>query len=105
MLYYYGGEIQAYRNGDWKIKLPYKGNLALPGLKAVAAHDTLLLNLKNDMGEKNNLIQSNPAKVHELLQALENSKKKVEPAPKSLVQQMPADDSHKKKKAERSAKN
>ena len=47
-LYYDGAELQCYRNGDWKLKLPYRGFHGSNGKKAVAPHDTLLFNLKSD---------------------------------------------------------
>jgi arylsulfatase A-like enzyme len=55
LLYYFNGAVQAYRKGDWKLKLPYAGNRGLPGVKDVAPHDTLLFNLKQDVGERTNL--------------------------------------------------
>ena len=73
------------------------------GVKDVAAHDTLLFNLKQDVGEQQNLVKSNPDKVKELLAALEKYKSTIEPA-KSLVQRMPADESHKQKYQARKAK-
>jgi arylsulfatase A-like enzyme len=104
LLYYYSGQIQAYRKGDWKIKFPYPGNKGIIGIKDVPPHDTLLFNLKQDIGEQNNLIRANPQKVKELLASLQRYKATLEPTPKSLVQWMPADESHKKKYLERKAK-
>lgn len=103
LLYYFNGELQAYRKGDWKIKFPYAGNKGILGVKDVAAHDTLLFNLKQDVGEQQNLLKSNPGKAKELLASLEKYKTTIEPA-KSLVQRIPADESHKKKYLERKAK-
>lgn len=100
--YYSNGVIEAYRKGDWKIRLPQKdvkaGNVVI-----VPAADTLLFNLKTDIAEQNNLLKSNPAKAKELLASLETYKKKIGDTPPPLVQRMPSDDSHIKKRAERAA--
>lgn len=104
LLYYYGGKIQAYRKGDWKIKFPYAGNQGIPGIKDVAPHDTLLFNLKQDVGEQKNVLASNPAKAKELIRAMQRYVTTIEPTPAGLVQRMPADDSHKQKAQERKAK-
>lgn len=100
VLYHFGGELQAYRKGDWKIKFPYKGNKGLPGVKDLAPHDTLLFNLKQDVGEQTNLLKEQPQKVKELLQSLAVYKARLEPAP-SLVQRMPADNSHIQRRQQR----
>ncbi|MDJ1467784.1 sulfatase [Cytophagaceae bacterium DM2B3-1] len=92
-LYYYNGQIQAYRKGDWKIKFPYKGNKGIQGVKDVAPHDTLLFNLKEDIGEKADQFKVHPEKVADLLKSFSIHKSKVTAAP-TLVQRMPADDSH-----------
>ncbi|PSL27872.1 sulfatase family protein [Dyadobacter jiangsuensis] len=100
--YYSNGIIEAYRKGDWKIRLPQKdvkaGNAVI-----VPAADTLLFNLKTDIGEQHNLLKSNPAKAKELLASLETYKNKIGETPPPLVQRMPSDDSHIKKRAERAA--
>ena len=52
-------------SGDWKlIRLFHQGKNG--------AHDYLLYNLKNDIGEKNNLAASNPEKVQMLDRMIEN---------------------------------
>lgn len=98
--YYSNGIVEAYRKGDWKIRLPQKdvkaGNAVI-----VPAADTLLFNLKNDIGEQHNLLKTNPTKAKELLASLEVYKKKIGDTPPPLVQRMPSDDSHIKKRAER----
>jgi arylsulfatase A len=53
-------KLMAYRSGDWKLKLPeklVKGNYWYPD---EAAHDTLLFNIREDIGEKNNVIKQHP---------------------------------------------
>ncbi len=103
LLYYFNGTLQAYRKGDWKIKLPYAGNRGITGVKDVAPHDTLLFNLKQDVGEQTNLAKSHPEKVQELLAAMKSYQARLEPTP-PLVQRMPADNSHIQKYQERKAK-
>ncbi|WP_090156259.1 sulfatase family protein [Dyadobacter soli] len=100
--YYSNGIIEAYRKGDWKIRLPQK-DVKVGSAVIVQATDTLLFNLKNDIGEQNNLLKANPAKAKELLASLEAYKKKIGDTPPPLVQRMPSDDSHIKKRAERAA--
>jgi arylsulfatase A-like enzyme len=104
LLYYFNGQIQAYRKGDWKIKFPYPGNKGIMGVKDVAPHDTLLFNLKQDIGEQTSLLKTNPEKARELLATMAKYKATIEPTPKGLMQHMPADESHKKKYLERKAK-
>lgn len=70
-LYYNGSELMAYRNGDWKLKLPYKGFRGARWKQGVAPHDTLLINLKNDPGEVNNLAGEYPEKVAEMARLME----------------------------------
>ncbi len=95
--YYSDGKIEAFRKGDWKIRLPHAEVKALGGMVVLEGTDTLLFNLKLDLGEKNNLLKSNPAKAKELLNAWKAFEQKVGPTPARLVQRMPADDSHIKK--------
>lgn len=100
--YYSNGKIEAFRKGDWKIRLP-QADGKINGIVVVPATDTLLFNLKTDLSEKNNLLQTNPAKAKELLGALAVFNKKMGATPPALVQRMPSDDSHIKKRAERAA--
>lgn len=100
--YYSNGIIEAYRKGDWKIRLPQK-DVKIGAAVIVPATDTLLFNLKNDIGEQNNLLKSNPEKASALLLSLETYKKKIGATPPALVQRMLSDDSHIKKRAERAA--
>jgi arylsulfatase A len=100
--YYSNGIIEAYRKGDWKIRLPQK-DVKIGNATIVPSADTLLFNLKTDIGEQNNLLKSNPVKAKELLASLETYKKKIGDTPPPLVQRMPSDDSHIKKRAERAA--
>lgn len=63
----------AIRLGDWKLIQYFENN------------DLELYNLKNDIGEKNNLAESNPEKTKELLGMLENWRKETHaPVPTEL---------------------
>lgn len=73
--YYSHGRLEALRVGDWKLKRPYlaEGNPIpaimrpfLDGEVALAPHDTLLFNLKDDPSERDDVSGGNPDKVAEL---------------------------------------
>lgn len=49
------GQLSAYRNGDFKVKLPFRGFESTIWNKGVAAHDSLLFNIKTDPSESTNL--------------------------------------------------
>jgi arylsulfatase A-like enzyme len=70
-LYYDLATLQGYRNGDWKLKLPYEGYEGSRGKKGVPPHDTLLFNLKSDPGEESNLAKEEPEKLAEMLELME----------------------------------
>ncbi len=82
-LYFMCSDLQAFRAGDWKIKLPSAKN-----------KDTLLVNLKKDPGEKNNLFTQNPVEAHELLTAMQKKKAALGELPPSLIIRTDADRSH-----------
>jgi arylsulfatase A-like enzyme len=58
--------------GDWKFIEPGKGESILKDTNTETGNDPLpqLYNIKNDIGEKNNLADKNPAKVKELADLL-----------------------------------
>jgi arylsulfatase A len=84
-LYFDGSQLQCYRNGDWKLKLPYKGFHGNNGKKGVAPHDTLLFNLKTDPGEQQNLVAGNPEKVAEMVKLMQAYLASKGELPPSLV--------------------
>jgi arylsulfatase A len=84
-LYYDGSLLECYRNGDWKLKLPYKGFEGAPWKQAVAPHDTLLFNLKEDPGEKVNLYFENPGKVAAMASLMEAFRASKGKFPESLA--------------------
>ena len=93
-LYYMLSDQQGYREGDWKIKRPFVGFAGSRGMKAVAAHDTLLFNLKNDPGETTNLAKENPEKVAQMMRAMDLAVKQIGPLPESKMARSGADNSH-----------
>jgi len=63
----------AIRLGDWKLIQYFENN------------DIELYNLKNDIGEKNNVAETNPEKLQELLKILENWREETNaPVPKEI---------------------
>ncbi len=90
-LYYDMGQLQCYRNGDWKIKLPWKGFEGVAWKKGVPPHDTLLFNLKSDPGEQNNLYSQSPEKVAEMVQLMEAYRVSKGEFPPSLMEGHEAD--------------
>ncbi len=93
-LYFDGSELQCFQQGYWKIKKPYKGYRGSAGKKAVAAHDTLLFNLKVDIGEKQDLHALNPEKTREIWEAMEKAYAEMGPLPSSLNVGLKQDNSH-----------
>jgi len=75
--FFEGARISAFRSGDYKLMLPHalrKGNRFVAD---VAAHDTLLFNLREDIGEAANLAKGNPGKVKELAAKQDEFKRSI----------------------------
>ncbi len=70
-LYYDLAILEGYRNGDWKLKLPYKGFRGARWKQGLAPHDIYLFNLKSDPGEQVNLALEEPEKLAEMLKLME----------------------------------
>jgi arylsulfatase A len=89
LFYYMNGELEAYRSGDWKLKLPYKGRMGWlsfvhPGFSR--DHDLLLFNLRKDPEERHNLAAQKSKMVQRMLTEIDifkNSLGEVPPAKKS----------------------
>ncbi|MEO1449403.1 MAG: hypothetical protein AAFV07_07720, partial [Bacteroidota bacterium] len=79
---------------DWKLKLPYKGNERQPWRTAVAAHDTLLFNLREDIGEQQNLLAEAPEQKKKILERMQAHMNQVAPLPPPLKVMMGDDKSH-----------
>lgn len=93
-LYFDGDKLEGFRKGDYKVKLPYKGFSGAPWKKAVAPHDTLLINLKEDPGELKNLYSSNPELTRALLTEMETELEALGPLPPSINIGRAQDNSH-----------
>ena len=62
--------LEGFREGDWKIKLPSDGFKGARYKHPSAPHPLLLINLREDPGELNNLAEQMPAKVETMLAAM-----------------------------------
>ena len=94
LAYFSQGELQAFRQGDWKIKLPYPGNSFQRWRSAVPPHDTLLFDLASDPGERVNRFDAEPAKVRELLASKAAFEQSLGELPPLLKVREPADNTH-----------
>jgi arylsulfatase A len=97
LLFLDGKQLQGYRSGQWKVKLPYKGFRGNKWKQFVKAHDTLLFNLDTDPGEKNNLFEKYPEKAKEILKEMIEKYQDMGKLPPSLITKAQADQSHFKK--------
>jgi arylsulfatase A len=93
-LYFDGADLQCYRKGNWKIKKPFEGYEGSSWKNAVKAHDTLLIDLKTDPGEKINLFEKYPDKAQGLFEEMNIKYKELGELPHSLIVSTPADNSH-----------
>ncbi|MBN1927754.1 MAG: sulfatase [Prolixibacteraceae bacterium] len=93
-LFFDGSDLQCYRKGNWKIKKPYPGFAGARWKQAVAAHDTLLIDLKNDIGEQCNLYNGNSELARQLFNEMMAKYKNLGELPQTLVVNTPADESH-----------
>ena len=93
LVYYNFGKIEAYRSGDWKLKLPldcfgygpvlFPLSVIHPGIPT--PHDSLLFNLKEDPSEKNNLTDQYPEKVRELKAKIEKFETELGEVPETQL--------------------
>ncbi len=93
-LFFDGGRVEAFRKGDWKIKMPYKGFAGAIYKSGVAAHDTLLVNIKNNPEEDVNLFNSNREKGLELITQMKTAYEGLGELPAAQVLRSSADNSH-----------
>ena len=91
---YDGMKPDAYRDGDWKVKLPYAGFPGARYKQKVGAHDTLLINLENDPGEANNLYDENKELAKKLIDQMNIQNAQLGPMPGPLSVREAADESH-----------
>ena len=90
-------KLEAYRRGDWKVKLPYEGWPGSWYKSPIDSHDTLLFNLRKDPGEKNNIYDSNREMAKSLIDLMNVKYKEMGKLPESVVIRSDADESHLKK--------
>jgi arylsulfatase A-like enzyme len=93
-LYFDLAEMQCYREGDWKVKLPFEGFHGSPYKKAVAPHGMYLFNLREDPGETRNLAAAMPGKLDEMLQKMDRARDALGDLPPSLVVMTDNDNRH-----------
>lgn len=101
LAFYMGGEYRAYRSGNWKVKLPFKGAKANDWQVGVAPHDTLLFDLSKDIGEQQDLSKVAKAKLREMIDKMKAFEHSMGELPKRLVIRTGADTSHLRKKRAR----
>ena len=87
------GEIRSYRKGDYKLKLPYEGYEGSRWRQAVAAHDTMLINISKDPGEHQNIMDDRK-KVVALYQDMNKALDHLGALPSFQVHRTPQDNSH-----------
>jgi len=83
--YLHNGQLQAFRSGDWKIKLPepvYKGNF---WTEDVPAHDTLFFNLRSDIAERIDVKRKNANEYRVALNRMNHFKETLKDCPPALV--------------------
>ncbi|MFT5886300.1 MAG: arylsulfatase A [Arcticibacterium sp.] len=93
-LFFDGGKIEAFRKGDWKIKMPYRGFEGASYKSAVAPHDTLLVNIKTNPEEDINLFEVKRAKGLELITQMKLAHEALGELPPAQVLRTSADNSH-----------
>jgi len=93
-LFFDGARLEGYRSGPWKVKRPYAGFDGAAWKQAVPPHDTLLINLDADIGERRNLAPRQAEQTHTLFREMERAYEALGPLPPSLVLRSGADNSH-----------
>ena len=78
-------DISGYRSGDWKLMLPAKAIRGNFWRASTAEHDTLLFNLREDVGERVNLYHKQPEKAREMVQKLKTYAENFGEIPPALV--------------------
>ncbi|EDY82983.1 sulfatase, putative [Verrucomicrobiia bacterium DG1235] len=88
------GDLRAYRDGDWKLKLPYEGNQAARWRQAVAAHPILLFNLAEDPGETTDLAAQHPERLAAMQARMTDFLASLGELPPEKITRKPGDESH-----------
>ena len=93
--YYNGKQLNAYRYEDWKIKREFEGFPGAVWKKRIDPHPWLLINLKDDPGEQNNLTEIWPEKFTEMKLNMEEFIERMGSLPLSAdFRGLPPDNSH-----------
>tara|TARA_S200000501_G_C20871844_1_gene764660 strand:+ start:8806 stop:10188 length:1383 start_codon:yes stop_codon:yes gene_type:complete len=87
-------KLEAYRLGDYKVKLPYEGWPGTWYKSPLDSHDTLLFNLSIDPGEKNNIFESNKELALILIEKMKKKYSSMGDLPPSIIIRTDADESH-----------
>jgi len=93
-LFFDGSELQAYREGKWKIKKPYEGYEDSYWKQTVKPHDTLLIDLDTDPGERHNKFFDSIALARSAFGNMETKYLGLGTLPASLVTRTEADNAH-----------
>ena len=83
--YLHWGRLEAYRSGDWKIKLPeklYEGNF---WVEDVPAHDTLFFNLRHDISERTDVKSLYPDEYRTTLTRMNQFAETLNGCPPGLI--------------------
>jgi len=83
--------LQGFRSGPWKVKKPYQGTTGSKWMSAVAAHDTLLIDLSIDPGETNNKYPSEKEQALALFKMMEEEYRKLGALPDPIQTQLSPD--------------
>lgn len=88
------GELGAYREGPWKLKLPMPERPDAWWRHGEAARPLSLYDLRDDPGETRNLVAARPEVVRRLQGAIAERMEALGDLPPSKVMKTPADESH-----------
>jgi arylsulfatase A len=88
------GDVGAYRNGRWKLKLPMEERADTRWRHGMPAHPLALFDMESDPGESYNLAETHPDIVSRLQQELAGQLRALGPLPPSLIMRTGADSSH-----------
>jgi len=94
LLFFEGGALYGYRTGDWKVKLPFKGFPGAHWKIPLAAHDSLLFNMKKDAGEKQNVFAENKEQARVLFKEMNEKYQAMGELPKGQIIRTVEDNSH-----------
>jgi len=103
-LFFDGAELQGYRTGQYKYKMPYEGYNGSGWKLKVEGHDHLFVNIKNDPGERINLYLEQNELAKQTILDMNKAYSELGVLPESLVVKTRQDDSfidHIKKNTEK----